>query len=257
MFVEYTFFPVGQGLFSCGKLYTDKNKKPFVWIYDCGTSNKMSVLKSEVKNLNTITFDLVAISHFDQDHINGLKYLLANKRVKRLMLPFLSDQQKIEELLVYCYAILQHQYDIEEKLTVDIINFLDNPARFVSNLIANSSINEKIEILLVPDRFYSTDEMKYNEDEIIYRYREDETLDISNVSCKIIDPHIPVICNHIWEFVPYNDVEAIEKVLSKMPADEIKEYFNEIKLSATNICSLKVNDDKKEALESLITNVEH
>ena len=253
MFVEYTFFPVGQGLFSCGKLYTDKNKKPFVWIYDCGTSSGEEKLTTAIDELNDIDeFDLVVISHFDKDHINGLEALLKNKKVKRLMLPFLSEEQKIGELSIYCSGILEHKYDIKECLTDNCISFLFNPVEFIGNLIKDSLINEKIEILFVPDRFYSTKRVLDSEEEIIYKYTEDENLNTSNVSCKIIDPHTPVICNHKWEFVPYNDVEAIEKVLSKISKKQFREKSNKIHNAATQICSLNSTKEKNAALKGLI-----
>ena len=254
MFVEYTFFPVGQGLFSCGKIYTSNSNKPFVWIYDCGTSKggkgKLNSAIDELKDIKEL--DLVVISHFDADHINGLEYLLANKKVKRLMLPFLSEEQKIGELSIYCSAILQHQYDIKEKITIDAISFLLNPVEFIGDLIKYSSINEKIEILFVPDRFSSIQRMLDNEEDIIYKYKENENLNATNVSCRIIDPHTPVICNHKWEFVPYNDVEAIEKVLSKISKKQFREKSNKIHNAATQICSLNSTKEKNAALKGLI-----
>lgn len=254
MFVEYTFFPVGQGLFSCGKIYTSNSDKPFVWIYDCGTSKggkgKLNSAIDELKDIKEL--DLVVISHFDADHISGLEYLLADKEVKRLMLPFLSEDQKIGEFSIYCSAILQHQYDIKEKRTIDAISFLLNPVKFIGDLIEDSSKNDRIEILFVPDRLYSTKGMRYNEEAITYRYKEDITLSTHNVSCKIIDPHTPVIYNHIWEFISYNDIEVLQEALTKIPAKQLKEKSKQIHSDVTQICSLNSTKEKNAALKSLI-----
>lgn len=41
------------------------------------------------------SIDLVVISHFDQDHINGLEILLRQYHVKTLLLPYLNLDQRL------------------------------------------------------------------------------------------------------------------------------------------------------------------
>lgn len=96
-------FSVGQGGFHCGII--DRKckvlKKPFVFVYDCGTiSNKPDkpnvILKNNVKIFDDLVgkkadIDLLVISHIDNDHVNGLKYLTKNHEVKKFVMPFFGD----------------------------------------------------------------------------------------------------------------------------------------------------------------------
>lgn len=90
------FHSVGQGLFSSGRVNCGGNKI-FNFVYDCGTSSQQKLIN---KAINSLSFDddnidLLTISHFDKDHISGLKMLLSKYRVKTLLIPYLSFEQRI------------------------------------------------------------------------------------------------------------------------------------------------------------------
>ena len=94
---EYMFHPVGQGLFSSGVVAAeDKDRgltsQNFRWVYDCGTTSSQRFVRNAVADLKTEVapkkLDLVAVSHFDSDHISGLVQLLNEVRTKILMLPW-------------------------------------------------------------------------------------------------------------------------------------------------------------------------
>ncbi len=80
-----TLHPVGHGAFFTEQLkkVNDKEKeRPFLnVVYDCGASARGNNLPSLVKKEIDITFnednhiDVLFISHFDEDHTNGLEYL--------------------------------------------------------------------------------------------------------------------------------------------------------------------------------------
>ena len=84
--LECTFWNVGQGLFSSGKVSLDNNKE-FIWVYDCGTSSSQKLLSSCISKMKreypNEYIDLLAISHFDKDHISGIKELLKNYKIKQ------------------------------------------------------------------------------------------------------------------------------------------------------------------------------
>ena len=91
--------PIGQGFFYSGKL--KKGKSEFNFIFDCG-SLSYSVLNDTIDRYNTHhtkVIDLLIISHFDADHINGLKRLLQGKEVKKVVAPFIGLDQRISILL--------------------------------------------------------------------------------------------------------------------------------------------------------------
>lgn len=68
-------------------------------IYDCG-STSTKILGREIKRalLKEDIIDILFISHFDNDHINGLKQL-AGMKVRYLVLPLLEKSQKITTFL--------------------------------------------------------------------------------------------------------------------------------------------------------------
>jgi|GEM_PF-4382335 len=101
---EWRFNGVGQGLFYTGiivKKGSDNKLSKFITVYDCGTLNKGDILSNEidvfVKSLpdSQKKIDLLTISHFDKDHINGLPKLLKKfKTVDTVVIPYLSTYQK-------------------------------------------------------------------------------------------------------------------------------------------------------------------
>lgn len=106
--VFYNFHPVGQGVFSSGMLAPeDGSNKRFWWVFDCGTHLKKhhSRRDEEIDNLAAMVgctsagkrprLDLVFISHFDKDHVNGLLKLLERFEVDRLVLPFIPLHERL------------------------------------------------------------------------------------------------------------------------------------------------------------------
>ena len=91
---DYWFHAVGQGLFASGLIVDPKGGgRHFAWIFDCGTKSKKAFLEREI-NLAmewraSDTLGLLCISHFDEDHINGVSKFLAESKVQTLVLPYL------------------------------------------------------------------------------------------------------------------------------------------------------------------------
>lgn len=72
-----TIHPVGQGAFY-SETFSDCNNRPvFTAVYDCG--GKKDYLKKEIETLSTV--DILFISHFHSDHINGVQDLIDLKSV--------------------------------------------------------------------------------------------------------------------------------------------------------------------------------
>lgn len=104
----YNFHPVGQGLFSSGRIApVDGNNKSFWWVFDCGTYLKShyALRDAEIDDLKAKIgphsakrrprLDIVFISHFDKDHVNGLLKLLEEFEVGRLVLPFIPLHERL------------------------------------------------------------------------------------------------------------------------------------------------------------------
>ncbi len=89
-----TFHPIGHGAFYTERFYEDNNPQPiFTAVYDCGSITKGNALRSAIdsefrtyKNIN-----VVFISHFHEDHINGLDYLQRKCNIQNIVIPLMPE----------------------------------------------------------------------------------------------------------------------------------------------------------------------
>lgn len=86
-----TFHPVGQGVFYTEIHWT--NGHQFRVVYDCGSAKSQDWLRQRIESGigKNPTVDLLFISHFDKDHISGIKFL----NPKTIVIPFFSDEELI------------------------------------------------------------------------------------------------------------------------------------------------------------------
>lgn len=88
-----SFLPVGQGLFVEGNLSSLHGGASFNFVYDCGSVSPRKHLDREVRRylawIGGGTLDVLHISHFDADHINGLLDLLRKLPTRTIVLPYL------------------------------------------------------------------------------------------------------------------------------------------------------------------------
>ena len=85
-----TFFPVGNGIF-CLELFENRH----AIVYDCGSTSKERVKcrVSKLADRNDIdVIDYVFVSHFHEDHVNGLPMLLEKFDVRRVVMPLMSEE---------------------------------------------------------------------------------------------------------------------------------------------------------------------
>lgn len=105
---RYCFHPVGQGIFSSGRLeVVHSTGRPFWWVYDCGTvKGRQALVTAELSRLQQLVsgfppptgrprLDVVFVSHFDWDHVSGLVELLMAFDVDTLVLPFIPLWQRL------------------------------------------------------------------------------------------------------------------------------------------------------------------
>ncbi|MFD1863058.1 hypothetical protein [Planococcus chinensis] len=117
---EFEIHPVGQGFFYSGKIET--NNKNWNLVYDCGATGSNQKLNREINNLINSGFftnnilDILVISHFDSDHINGLPKLLENVTVKNLFIPYYSEMDLL--FVNFLFEILDSNTKIERTILV-------------------------------------------------------------------------------------------------------------------------------------------
>lgn len=101
--VQQRFHPVGHGTFMTGLLIDDGHSR-FSWVYDCGSKKKRpreeSLNRMKTSGLWPHPIDMLVLSHFDDDHVNGLEALLRLRSVKSLVLPFSDWQQRVRDVCV-------------------------------------------------------------------------------------------------------------------------------------------------------------
>lgn len=122
-----TFQPIGQGAFYIEQF------DGFTIVYDCGSNENESLIKKEIRSIfeKGQEIDAVFISHLHSDHVNGLEFLIEYCNVKRIFMPLLSENDKIQLLIQN--AIIQTRSSL-----------------FLENLIETQSI-ENSSVVLVPE----------------------------------------------------------------------------------------------------------
>lgn len=125
-----TFHPVGQGAFYTERFYDDVPGEPvFTAVYDCGSVNVHHLKKAidQTFGENDI-INLLFVSHFHSDHINGIEYLKKRCQVRYIVIPELTPGLVLESLV----------YDFIQS---DGSRWNRNALQFLSNCI-NASHND-------------------------------------------------------------------------------------------------------------------
>ena len=113
-----TFHRVGQGLFA------SETFENHTIVYDCGGENAdivRNALDSDFDQPQEI--DVLFISHYDRDHINGIFHLLERHKVRHVILPLVSDFSRF----------LSFDNNIDDIQSNGLQQFYSNPAQFFRN----------------------------------------------------------------------------------------------------------------------------
>lgn len=178
-----TFQSVGQGAF-----YTEEFSG-FNVIYDCGTDT--GGIKSINKEISTVfnkneSIDIVFVSHFHRDHINGLQHLLSHCKVKFIVLPLLCDYQRIE--------VFFETYKLNSQFINDLI--LDP-----ENAINQISSGTKVIFVKPFDGILKDPMIEY----------------IESTSSQVLESGVRIRSKNIdkWEYIPFNFIDTNRRQLLK------------------------------------------
>jgi hypothetical protein len=105
MHCTFNFRPVGQGGFFTA-YFKKNNEQVLNMVYDCGTVSAGPHLMDQLGDARyhlrqtggKQTIDMLVLSHFDEDHISGVRELLLNVKCRLLVIPFMTI---FERLSVY------------------------------------------------------------------------------------------------------------------------------------------------------------
>ncbi len=115
-----SFLPIGQGAFY-REVFRLRDGRHTI-IYDCGSTTDQAIVERQIIHdfSEDEIIDAVFISHLDEDHINGLPFLLKHCLVKNLFFPLITTKDKVylklKALLSvgrngFLYHFIQNPYD--------------------------------------------------------------------------------------------------------------------------------------------------
>ena len=175
-----TFHTVGQGAFYSEKIeYNDK--QVFRMVYDCGSKSiPESLLAKRIKSdlANNVDIDILFISHFDKDHINGIY----NLNPKLIIIPFLSKDQIF--LLKLYNELYENVYDIKLAETPEELFQEAEVIRVLPDDSNNDDSNTFSEININIDQPHKRKNIKKLKSKSIIQLSTD--------------------VNSLWEYIPYN-----------------------------------------------------
>ena len=93
MHVTRTIHPIGQGAFYSERLQF--GERGICVVYDCGCENQSTPCPHAQGIISTAfdaddKIDLLFISHFHQDHVNGIKELLKKYTIEKVIIPYID-----------------------------------------------------------------------------------------------------------------------------------------------------------------------
>lgn len=118
-----SFLPVGQGAFYCEQFERVHSKERINVIYDCGSLTDVRLVEQQIKRTfqQNETIHALFISHLDEDHINGIPFLLKYCRVKKIFFPLITSSNAK-------YIKLSNSIKNDGRGSVTL-QFLNNPYR--------------------------------------------------------------------------------------------------------------------------------
>jgi beta-lactamase superfamily II metal-dependent hydrolase len=264
--IDLDWWPVGQGLFSSGRLLTYVGGE-FSWVYDCGSlsgakERDQSIEKFQGRNGDR-PIDLLVLSHFDNDHINGIVKLVSKIEIRTLLLPYLPLWERLLIMLdegiapgdplvwffvnPVAYLTEVGEGRIQQIVFVSPTGPDDTPTEDAGGEFdldgpvepgeADRPIMAKIEEGKPPSE-YENNPIKGTS----------ETAGSSKIEVKFLQRGGRVILPALWEFVPYNDAELLPHVSA---------HFETAMRKLANDFIAKQNDqDRMKTLKELKTKYE-
>lgn len=136
MIFERKLHPVGQGAFFTEHIFNNITQYSSTIVYDCGSTSSKEQLHITINKFKQEydSFNLLFISHFDDDHVNGLKWLLEkdllnNDDIEMLVKTYSFDKSTIKNLILQYFiekypdesdSILKSKFkDVVERYSID------------------------------------------------------------------------------------------------------------------------------------------
>lgn len=162
-----TFHPVGHGAFYTERFYDGLGKCIFTAVFDCGCFeaakkgvnhhlNHINTTIQNTFNANDV-IDVLFISHFHTDHINGIDFLLKHCDIKRIYIPILTPRVILEAFLFNCIQTGSTDNIGNELIEKFATSQIPNVTQIRSNRTNQKEVQLKeVEITLNHNRFLSS-----------------------------------------------------------------------------------------------------
>lgn len=212
---DFKFHAIGQGCFYTGSIKT--NSDEFVFVYDCGTHSPYAHLSESIQGFKKQhkKINLLVISHFDEDHINGLKELLSGISCDKVIIPYYNPSLRLSLFASNSYdndyasfikspenyLLSSEGFDVNQVIVVRNDDSNEESKKIESDPIKpNITFNELIK------NGFSFDTIESNEDENFKQevsklegadYLDDERKKYYSLPFKLS------LANNFWEFVFY------------------------------------------------------
>lgn len=199
-----TFHAVGHGCFVT-EIFKSQKCNDVKVVYDCGGKKKL--VEKEINNIFNADdiIDLLFISHFDNDHINGLRTLLNRcQQIDKLYIPFLSEKGKI----VMAFSCLANEETITNEYLDDYLNITFRLIFEPENLFKGKNTEIK---KVLPINYDSG---------------------ISDDRTKVVSSNTELEINKIikdWVYVPFvhGDEQYYKIIINKIKSDSVlKQYID-------------------------------
>ncbi|MGM0563225.1 MAG: MBL fold metallo-hydrolase [Pseudomonadota bacterium] len=215
------FHPVGQGLFSSGTIHS--NGTAFNYVYDCGTSSGQRLIDKAIQGLKDSfdKLDMVVVSHFDKDHISGLKNLLPKFPVKIVLLPEMSLAQRL--VVAFSEGVEFHSPHMD--FFLDPVAYLTSlPGSKVEHIILVSSSNNETLKEPIHDQSFSNDPQDIPDVQANFKGPHEQ---VNGSFVHVLSEGSSLILEEAkFEFLPYND----EFLSPKIPDEFVKQVEKEKKI---------------------------
>jgi len=201
MFLHRIFHPVGQGAFFTESFCDIDNRLYYQVVYDCGTfTSPKTILQNKIEEaISGIIcwpfsifyhrhIDLLFLSHLDEDHVNGVKYLIDNRYLDKdsiIVLPFIKNVQMqlydiLEEKKTYSFLEDLRKHKFRAIFYIPETNDDESPEGYIT--INLSAIPDNLSDIPVLPHFVK------------------ESIGNNNY---ILKPNIKLCYSSFWEYTPF------------------------------------------------------
>ncbi|PGC09924.1 hypothetical protein COL99_24340 [Bacillus toyonensis] len=207
IFSKFVFRNIGQGMFYTGQI------ADFNFVYDCGSESGKKMMNPAIKEYKSEfllepgkkgNLDMLVLSHFDKDHVNGVTELLNNFHVHTVVIPYLYPIERLR---------LIAKYNNENK---GYRNLVTDPIEYFSQF--------NVEQIILLDRNYLSDQDQISNDNII-EPSDNENLDRDN------DDLLSVFDN-----LPDSDIKEVIEVI-----ENLSQSSKKVQIKIKKRGSVKIN----------------